>query len=129
MILCFSVRSLVTSPLSNIFLFYLFIFKILFREGEGREKKGEKHQCVVVSCMPPTGDLACNTGMCPGLALDWWLPFGLWDNAQPTEPHQSGPEIYFVIYKYGCTCFSVDTICLKNHFSLFHFESVFVFAA
>ena len=26
-----------------------------------------KHQCVGASCMPPTGDLACNPGMCP----DW----------------------------------------------------------
>ena len=31
----------------------------------GRE--GEKHHCVVVSHMPPTGDLAHNPGMCP----DW----------------------------------------------------------
>ena len=38
--------------------FYLFIF----REGEG-----EKHQCVVASHVIPTGDLACNPGLCP----DW----------------------------------------------------------
>ena len=34
------------------------------REGE---KEGQKHQCVVASQTPPTGDLACNPGMCP----DW----------------------------------------------------------
>ena len=34
--------------------------------GEG-EREGEKHQCVVASFAPPTGDLACNSGMC----LDW----------------------------------------------------------
>ena len=38
----------------------------LFLEGGG--KRG-KHQYVVVSFAPPTGDLACNPGMCP----DWEL--------------------------------------------------------
>ena len=40
----------------------------MFRE-RGREggRKGEKYQCVVTSLEPPTGDLACNPGMCP----DW----------------------------------------------------------
>ena len=53
------------------------------REGE---REGEEHQCVVASLMPPTGDLARNPGMCP----DWdsnRQPLGLWDTAQPTEPH------------------------------------------
>ena len=27
------------------------------REGE---REGKKHQCVIASCEPPTGDLACN---------------------------------------------------------------------
>ena len=44
-----------------------FLKKDLFlergKEGEG----GEKHQCVVAPCAPPTGNLAHNTGMCP----DW----------------------------------------------------------
>ena len=42
--------------------FYLFVF----REVKG-ETEGEKHQCVVASCTPPTGDLACNPSVCP----DW----------------------------------------------------------
>ena len=42
-------------------IYYLFIF----RTGEGREKEGEKHQCVVVTCMLPTGDPAHKPGMCP----------------------------------------------------------------
>ena len=43
---------------------YLFIF----REREGREEERErKHHCVVASCAPSTGDLACNPSMCP----DW----------------------------------------------------------
>ena len=42
--------------------FYLFIF----REGEkDGERKGEKHQGVFASCMPPTGDLARSPGVCP----------------------------------------------------------------
>ena len=39
------------------FLKILFIFR-----GRGRE--GEKHQCVVASCAPPTGDPAHNPGLC-----------------------------------------------------------------
>ena len=43
-----------------------FLFKILFRErGREGEREGEKHQCVVASHTPPTGDLARNPGMCP----------------------------------------------------------------
>ena len=41
---------------------YLFIFRERGREGEREE---EKHQCVVASRTPSTGDLACN----PGIAL------------------------------------------------------------
>ena len=57
----------------SFFLFYLFIFRERGREGE---REGEKDQCVVAFHVPPTGDLACNPGMCP----DWELnlrPFGL----------------------------------------------------
>ena len=46
--------------------FYLFIFIKRRREGE---REGEKHQCVVASHTPLTGNLACNPGMCP----DWVL--------------------------------------------------------
>ena len=45
------------------------------REGEKKGERGEKHQCVVASHMPLTGDLACNPGMCP----DWeWNQQTLW---------------------------------------------------
>ena len=52
--------------------FYLFIFRERGREGE---REGEKHQCVVASHAPPTGDLA-------------------------TEPHQQGlvKKKYIYIY-------------------------------
>ena len=60
------------------------------------EREGEKHQCVVASHVPPTGDLACNPGMCP----DWELnqqPFGLQAGTQSTEPHHQGNIYIFNI--------------------------------
>ena len=74
------------------FLFiYLFIFRVRRREGE-RER--EKHQCVVASCRSPTGDLACNPGMCPDWKSNQW-PFASQSGAQPTEPHQPGLRDHF----------------------------------
>ena len=60
--------------------FYLFIFR-----ERGRE--GEKNQCVVVSCIHPTGDLPHNPGMCPDWVSKQW-PFGFQGHTQSTEPHQ-----------------------------------------
>ena len=57
--------------------------------GREREREGEKHQCVVASRAPTTGDPACNPGICP----DWESnlePFGSQADAQSTEPHQPG---------------------------------------
>ena len=64
---------------------------LFLERREGREKEGEKHQCVVASCALPTGDLARNPGMCP----DWesnQRPFGLQANIQSSEPHHPGPK-------------------------------------
>ena len=62
---------------------------IYFRQrGREGEREGEKHQCVVASHAPPTGDLAHNPGMRP----DWgsnWPPFGSQAGSQSAEPHQS----------------------------------------
>ena len=44
----------------------IFIYLFLERGREGK-RQGEKHQCVIASHVPPTGDLACDPGMCP----DW----------------------------------------------------------
>ena len=68
----------------------LFIHSFIFRERvrEG-EREGEKHQCVIVSHEPPTGDLAHNPGVCP----DWesnWRPLGLKAGTQSAEPHLPG---------------------------------------
>ena len=60
----------------------------------GREREVKKHQWVVASCAPPTGDLAYNPGMCP----DWesnWQPFGSQAHAQANEPHQLGLDSFF----------------------------------
>ena len=48
--------------------FYLFIFRERGMEGE---REGEKHHCAVASRTPPTGDLACNPGMCPDWESNW----------------------------------------------------------
>ena len=48
--------------------YFLKDFTYLFLERrKEEEKEGEKHQCVVASHVPPTGDLAHSPGMCP----DW----------------------------------------------------------
>ena len=71
-------------------LAFFFFFKILFvyfQRGKEKEKEGEKHQCVWLPLVHPTGDLACNPGMCP----DWELnrgPLGLQAGTPSTEPHQ-----------------------------------------
>ena len=48
-------------------IFCLFIFRQRGREGQREE---EKHQCVVASHAPPTGDLPYNLGMCPNWELN-----------------------------------------------------------
>ena len=70
----------------------LFIFRGRGREGK---REGEKHQCVVASCLPPTGDLAHNPGMCP----DWesnQRPFGLQAHAQSTKLYQPGLSKFYL---------------------------------
>ena len=60
------IEGCVSQNFQTFFFHYLFIF--FQSEGKvGRE--GKTHQCVVVSSMPPTGDLTCNPGMCPRLGI------------------------------------------------------------
>ena len=77
----------------SFFKFYLFTFREKGREGE---EEGEKHQCVVASHVPLTGDLARNPGMCPDWELNW-RPFDLQAGTQSTEPHQPGLIFFFHI--------------------------------
>ena len=43
----------------------------------------------------PDGDQTCNPGKCPDQELNQ-QPYALWDKAQPTEPYQSGLNIFLV---------------------------------
>ena len=80
------------------FIFFNFIYFILDRGKGGRE--GEKHQHVVASRVPLTGDLAHNPGMCPDWELNW-RPFGSQANTQSTESHQ--PRlIVCILYQTVC---------------------------
>ena len=72
--------------------FIHFIFRQRGSEG-GRE--GEKHQCVAASHAPPTGDLACNPGMCLNLESNLG-PFGSQAGAQSTG-HSSQGYLVFLI--------------------------------
>ena len=47
----------------------LFIYFI--ERGREGEREEEKHQCMVPSYMPPTGDLLHNSGMCPDWESNW----------------------------------------------------------
>ena len=70
------------------------IYLFLERGGSVGEREGEKHQCVVASLTPSTGNLACNLGMCH----DWeskQRPFGLQAGTESTEPHQPAINSYF----------------------------------
>ena len=67
----------------NLVTFKDFIYLLLEREGEA-----EKHSCkrvTSISLSAPTGDQACNPGMCPSWASNQ-QPSALWDSTQPTEP-------------------------------------------
>ena len=75
-------------------IFYLFIFRERAREGE---RKGEKHQCVVASRVPPTGDLVDTPGMYPDWESNWWT-FALQSSAQSTEPHQPRLTVLFFCF-------------------------------
>ena len=79
---------------------FLKVFIYLFLErGEGREKEREKHQCVVASHVVPTGDLACNPGMCPDWELNW-QPFA--SQLNPLSYTSQGQN--FFIMKIGVHC-------------------------
>ena len=72
----------------------------------------------VSSHMPPAEDLARNPGMSP----DWELnlrPFGLQENAQPTEPHCQGSPALFndrnAITLYGFVLIILSAFPLKFH--------------
>ena len=73
-------------------LFFFFLRFYLFSFWEG--KRGEKHQCVVASHTPPTGDLASNPGKCPRLGIEL-ATVGSQAGTQSSELHQPGLYLYF----------------------------------
>ena len=64
--------------------------------GEGKEKDRERNIDWLPLLCPPTRDQTRNPSMCPDWELNL-LPFALRDDAQITEPQQSGPEKYFIM--------------------------------
>ena len=65
------------------------IIFISTERGKEGEREREKYKCVVASLMPPTGNLACNPGMCP----DWesnWQPFGSQPELNPLSYTSQG---------------------------------------
>ena len=85
--------------------FYLFIFREREREGE---RRGVKHQCVVASSAPPTGDRACNPGTCP----DWG----------------SNQRRFGLHYRFGCPhFFSVSNITTSAFFLLISVSMIYLF--
>ena len=89
----------------------LFIYFFLER-GRGWERGGEKHQCVVASHAPPTGDLTHNPGMCPDWESNQW-PFVSQAGTQSTEPHQPGLFTLWFLNPY-----SSGLVVKKDGFSL-----------
>ena len=88
-LLCGYSIGLLSSKKFSLIIFIKILFYLFLERGEGREKEGEKHQCVVSSHVPSTGDPARNPGLCP----DWesnWQPFGSQAGTQFTESHQLG---------------------------------------
>ena len=76
----------------------LFIFRY---RGKEREREGEKLRHVrgtSISCFLHASQWgqAHNPGMCPDQESNQ-QPFALWDDAQPTQPHQSGLNYYLLI--------------------------------
>ena len=115
-------------------MFHIFVYlflKILFtyrERGREGERDGEKHQCVVASHVPSTGDLAPNPGMCPNWELNQ-RPFGSQALTQSTElfhPSQGSSFIYLkrTMYKtsnilFPNTCSFIKTIIFYS--MEFHF--------
>ena len=79
------------------FLFKKYFIYLFLERWEGKEKERERNTDVlekhwlVASQTPPTRDVAHNWGICPDWESDQ-QHFGLQDEAQLTEPHQSGQD-------------------------------------
>ena len=101
-----------------IFLFFLKFHLFLFRErGREGERERKKHQCVVASREPPSGDLAHNPSMCPDWELNW-RPFGSQAGTQSTEPQQPGLYICLLIFTEKLLCIKLFFLIAFSYFSI-----------
>ena len=86
---------------STIFFFFLRFYLFIYLErGEGREKVRERNINVWLPLTwPPTGDLACNPGMCPDWESNQW-PFGLQPELNPRSYTSQG-EVHNLLSCFG----------------------------
>ena len=89
--------------------FYLFL-----ERGREGEREGEKHQCVVASHAPPSGDLSHNPDMCPDWEWNQW-PFGSLASAQSTEPYQPGPFFDTLFLPFVGVLYLIPSYTLHSH--------------
>ena len=81
-------------------LFFLKDYFILFFT-ERREGERQRNINVWLPLVrPPSRDLAHNPGMCPHWESNQ-EPFGSQVSTQSSEPHQPGPQSYFITFKFN----------------------------
>lgn len=84
----------------SVFCFKDFLEKLEVRWRERNISVTAKHWWAA-SCMPPSWDWAHN----PDWLSNRW-PFCAWEDEQPTEPHQSGPESVLMLFIVMQSCLS-----------------------
>ena len=77
------------------FLIFKNIYLFLKVGRKGRDTSLCEREISITSLHVPNRGLACNSGMCPDRKLNW-QPFGLWDDAQPIEPHLKGVRQFLI---------------------------------
>ena len=99
---CLHTSCRLTSYFQSIFFFLKisFIFRQRGREGE---REGGKHQCVVASPIPPTGDLALKSKHVPYTG-NWTSDLSVHKLALNPLSHTSQGSIYFVSSYYCPIC-------------------------
>ena len=94
---CCFYNSFLSNSLSckiKVVITFLNVFMYLFLEREeGREEYRERNinMWLPLTC-PPSGDLACNPGMCPDWELNW-QPFGSQPKLNPLSHTSQGCKI------------------------------------